>query len=307
MAGMIGHETALIKASAGPCRCVRPGQQFVFRIAASALFIGALVLACTPARADMARLGPGEIATEATCQLVEAAARAANVPIGVLTRLIWVESRFRPDVTSPAGAQGIAQFMPGTAAERGLSDPFDPVQAIPRAAGLLADLELRFGNVGLAAAAYNAGPARVANWLAGLGELPAQTWTYVSMVTGRTIADWANDGRGGARVAEVAGEQSCMTTAAALREKESGYRFPSLQRDVDFGTNPLRSAALVSFERARQRYCRSLANKPPLIVGTIQHLGEAGRAYRILIPTNWSQAGNGILNEGLPSLCGKRD
>ena len=60
----------------------------------------------------------------------------------------------------------------GRRSERGLADPFDPEQAIPKAAALLADLRRRFGNLGVAAAAYNAGPARVASWLRGEGELP---------------------------------------------------------------------------------------------------------------------------------------
>jgi soluble lytic murein transglycosylase-like protein len=77
------------------------------------------------------------------------------------------------------GAQGIAQFMPGTAQERGLADPFDPEQAIPAAASLLRDLSQRFGNLGLAAAAYNGGPNRVSAWLAGNGSLPAETQDYV--------------------------------------------------------------------------------------------------------------------------------
>ncbi len=65
--------------------------------------------------------------------------------------------------------------MPATAAERGLADPNDPEAAIPKAAELLANLKQRFGNLGLAAAAYNAGATRVANWLAGGGELPPET------------------------------------------------------------------------------------------------------------------------------------
>ena len=63
-------------------------------------------------------------------------------------------------------AQGIAQFMPGTADERGLLDPFNPVQALPKSAEFLAELRSEFGNLGLAAAAYNAGPRRVRDWLA---------------------------------------------------------------------------------------------------------------------------------------------
>ena len=93
------------------------------------------------------------------------------------------ESNFQPDAVSPVGARGIAQFMPGTAAERGLANPNDPQAAIPKAAELLANLKQRFGNLGLAAAAYNAGATRVANWLAGAGELPNETRDYVMIVT----------------------------------------------------------------------------------------------------------------------------
>src|SRR5205823_6421858 len=80
------------------------------------------------------------------------------------------ESRFQPAAVGPvtrsgARAQGIAQFMPGTAAERRLLDPFDPVQALPKSAEFLRELRDQFGNLGLAAAAYNAGPRRVQDWL----------------------------------------------------------------------------------------------------------------------------------------------
>src|SRR5688500_9370165 len=106
-----------------------------------------------------------ETVGEALCRLVETSAKARGLPIAFLTRLIWQESSFRTTVISPAGAQGVAQFMPGTAQERGLADPFDPEQAIPAAAHLLSDLRAQFGNLGLAAAAYNGGPNRVATWL----------------------------------------------------------------------------------------------------------------------------------------------
>jgi len=117
------------------------------------------------------------------CDLVETAAEQNGLPIGFFTRLIWKESRFREDAVSPKGAQGIAQFMPGTAAERGLLDPFDATAAIPASAGLLADLNRRFGNLGLAAAAYNAGANRVSSWLSG-GTLPWETQDYVLSITG---------------------------------------------------------------------------------------------------------------------------
>src|SRR3984957_16090549 len=98
----------------------------------------------------------GESLVSTICRLVDSSARAQDLPVSFLTRLIWQESNFQPTASSPAGALGIAQFMPGTADERGLADPFDPEAAIPKAASLLAELRQRFGNLGLAAAAYNA-------------------------------------------------------------------------------------------------------------------------------------------------------
>src|SRR5712691_10743974 len=130
----------------------------------------------------------------AICRLIESSAHANQLPVGFFTRLIWRESSFRAAVISPAGAEGIAQFMPGTARERGLADPFDPERAIPKAALLLADLRRQFGNLGVAAAAYNAGAARVQGWLRGQGGLPAETRAYVRYVSGRDVAEWTSSG-----------------------------------------------------------------------------------------------------------------
>ena len=80
--------------------------------------------------------------------------------------MIWQESRFNAHAVSAKGAQGIAQFMPATADYRGLVDPFDPIEALKNSASYLHDLKTQFGNLGLAAAAYNAGPGRVSAFLA---------------------------------------------------------------------------------------------------------------------------------------------
>ena len=133
---------------------------------------------------------------QSICLLLESAARSNELPTEFFVRLIWRESRFRPHAVGPSTrsgrhALGIAQFMPGTAAERNLLDPFNPIEALPKAAEFLKDLRRQFGNLGLAAAAYNAGPARVRAWLAGTGSMPAQTRAYVEAVTGNTIEEWA--------------------------------------------------------------------------------------------------------------------
>jgi hypothetical protein len=106
--------------------------------------------------------------------------------------VIWQESRFNAMAVSPKGAEGIAQFMPATAGWHGLADPFDPVESLRHSAAYLRELLNRFGNLGLAAAAYNAGPARVSAWLTSHRPLPGETRDYVALVTGWTADDWAS-------------------------------------------------------------------------------------------------------------------
>src|SRR5258707_3724420 len=171
---------------------------------------------------------PGVMETldQAVCRTIERSAQAAHLPVDFVTRVIWRESSFRPGVVSRAGAEGIAQFMPMTAQARGLADPFDPEQAIPKAARLLADLRQRFGNLGVAAAAYNAGEGRVAQWLHGQGGLPAETRRYVRLVTGRNPDEWIGSGSidavPPATGAQAAQPQSCLTLTAELRRGGRG-------------------------------------------------------------------------------------
>jgi hypothetical protein len=123
--------------------------------------------------------------------VIAQAAQDNGLPPAFLTRLLNQESTMFTLAVSRAGAMGIAQFMPGTAAARGLDDPFDPFKAIPAAARYLADLRRQFGNLGLAAAAYNAGAGRVSAWLRGSSDLPAETRDYVLRITGFSAEDWA--------------------------------------------------------------------------------------------------------------------
>src|SRR5689334_6217719 len=99
------------------------------------------------------------------CRALEQDAAENELPVEFFARVIWQESRFNARAVSNKGARGIAQFMPATADYRGLVDPFDPIEALKNSASYLRDLKTRFGNLGLAAAAYNAGPGRVNAWL----------------------------------------------------------------------------------------------------------------------------------------------
>jgi hypothetical protein len=161
------------------------------------------------------------------CPMLEATAQSNGLPLDFLARLIWQESRFRGDVVGPITsngerAQGIAQFMPATAAEMGLVDPFNPDQALPKSGAFLAQLRKEFGNLGLAAAAYNAGPQRVHDFLAGIRGLPAETRHYVLVVTGRPVEDWTKPDEESARI-QLNGEPvtatNCDTMLATLKEE----------------------------------------------------------------------------------------
>jgi hypothetical protein len=132
----------------------------------------------------------------AICSILESAARANALPVDFFARVIWQESRFQPGVIGPVThggerALGIAQFMPRTAIERRLLEPFNPVEALPKSGEFLAELRDEFGNLGLAAAAYNAGPQRVRKYLAGSRDLPKETRNYVLAITGRPAEAWA--------------------------------------------------------------------------------------------------------------------
>lgn len=122
---------------------------------------------------------PGFVPARFRSMLLRAAA-SWNVSAALLAAQLMAESNFNPYASSAAGAQGIAQFIPGTAASYGLRDPFDPAEAIDAEAHLMADLIRQFGSPQLALAAYNAGPAPVE----ACGCVPAipETAAYVSRI-----------------------------------------------------------------------------------------------------------------------------
>ncbi|MGA9892872.1 MAG: lytic transglycosylase domain-containing protein [Xanthobacteraceae bacterium] len=130
--------------------------------------------------------------SEDICRAIEQDAAENQLPVEFFARVIWQESRFNAMAVSAKGAQGIAQFMPSTADYRGLVDPFDPIEALKNSASYLHDLKAQFGNLGLAAAAYNAGPGRVAAFVAGRRGLPSETRNYVAIITGWTADEWAS-------------------------------------------------------------------------------------------------------------------
>jgi hypothetical protein len=232
-----------------------------------ALFCGSPVLAGS----ESAATDKVESIETSVCRLIESSARTQNLPVAFLTRLIWQESSFRPNIISPAGAQGIAQFMPKTADERGLAKPFDPEEAIPKSAELLADLKQRFGNLGLAAAAYNAGPARVANWLAGHANLPTETGDYVLIITRHPVEDWIGDAAAETLTdGAISSKLSCLQATAAIRRSEprsvaaSAFVAPW---GVQLAGSFSKAAALAAYARARSSYSTIIGKIEPMVIG----------------------------------------
>jgi|SRR6267142_2112700 transglycosylase-like protein with SLT domain/sporulation related protein len=216
------------------------------------------------------------------CLMAEAAATANGLPFEFFARLIWQESRFRPEAVGPvtrsgARARGIAQFMPRTASERGLLDPHDPVQALPKSAEFLRELLQEFGNLGLAAAAYNAGPRRVRDWLEGRGSLPSETQRYVETITGRPVEEWAKAGEPAAADKPRSSPMTCATMTAMMREAPSLY-LSRLTRQIEkSAASPWgvqvsagfsRERALASFSDIEKRHRESLGGLDPIIIQT---------------------------------------
>jgi hypothetical protein len=223
------------------------------------------------------------------CGIVEDSAKAEGLPVNFFTRLIWRESAFEPRALSPAGAQGVAQFMPGTASERGLADPFDPGTAIPASARLLADLAQRFGNLGLAAAAYNAGPNALANWLGGKGSMPLETQDYVLQITGHDIEEWrasippASSAPGPA--------ESCLVSIGKLRVARGPSGGPPIVSGlfapwgVQLSASFSKDSALRAFARARHDYAGVIGDMKPFVLGSVLRSRGWRPFYRVRLPT----------------------
>ena len=127
------------------------------------------------------------------CSTIERAAGENRLDPNFLARLLWKESLFEPEAVSPAGALGIAQFMPDTARLRKLDDPFNPAKAIHASADYLRYLIDGFGNMGLAAVAYNGGERRAETFFKGGNVLPFETQDYVESITGHNAWKWRDE------------------------------------------------------------------------------------------------------------------
>lgn len=223
--------------------------------------------------------------------------------------MIWQESRFQSDAVGPVTrngqrAQGIAQFMPGTASERRLLDPFDPVQALPKSAEFLRELRNQFGNLGLAAAAYNAGPRRVQEWRAGTGAMPQETRNYVSAITGATIDDWAAAGRGG-KMFDRAPNTSCRELMALLRRAPNSFVTQFEQRvtlaaaklwGVQLAAGFDRNKALAMYGRAMMRLRAVIGDQDPSLLSSVMRTRGFHAFYQVRIGADTRPAADDLCN-----------
>jgi hypothetical protein len=203
------------------------------------------------------------------CRAVEENAAANGLPVEFFARVIWQESRFNAQAVSPKGAQGIAQFMPQTADWRGLADPFDPIEALKNSASYLHDLQTKFGNLGLAAAGYNAGPGRVSAWLAGRRALPEETRNYVAIITGWTADEWASPSP--PQTAETTIPQGVPCTRLAnliLAPKEQAQRIAAYvpRWGMQLTANWSESKAWAVYRMIQKQYAVLIGDREPIVV-----------------------------------------
>ena len=218
------------------------------------------------------------------CHTLEQAAAENSLPVEFFARVIWQESRFNARAVSRKGAEGIAQFMPQTADWRGLADPFDPIEALRNSASYLRDLRNRFGNLGLAAAGYNAGPGRVSAWLAGQRGLPSETRNYVAIITGWTADDWASPSP--PQTADTTIPQGVPCTQLAnvmLAPREEARRIASYipRWGVQLVAHVSEREAWAIYREVQKRFAALIGDREPLVLH--KQLPGMGPAKRYII------------------------
>jgi Transglycosylase SLT domain/SPOR domain len=262
-----------------------------------------------PGERPSGKPAPDADTREAVCLMIEAAAKANDLPLEFFARVIWQESRFQSDAVGPLTrrgqrALGIAQFMPGTASERRLLDPFDPVQALPKSAEFLNELRNQFGNLGLAAAAYNAGPRRLQDWLAGTGGMPQETRHYVLAITGNTVDEWAAAGKNG-KMSDRATYAGCRELMALLK-RAPNYFVSELEQHVKLGAiRPWgvqlaagfnRDQALAMYSRAMTRLRPVIGDQDPTLLTPLFRNRGTRTFYQVRIGTDTRPAADDLCN-----------
>ncbi|HUQ38207.1 MAG TPA: transglycosylase SLT domain-containing protein [Aestuariivirga sp.] len=255
--------------------------------------IFAIILSSQPRAAVQPQADKVAYAAE-VCGLLSLHAQRNSLPVDFFTRLIWKESIFDAQAVSPAGAEGIAQFMPGTAKLRGLKNSFDHREALAAAAEYLAFLTGKFGNLGLAAAAYNFGEDGTSAWLQNRRTLPAETEDYVLAITGHAAAEWRAP-KTTFDIPGLGGSGSFTQTCAKLVLREMlppspvTRRSPTKPWGVVIAGGFSEARTLTTFERVKSRYAALLKDELPMVVRTRDLSRGRKLLVRVMIGRNTRQ------------------
>lgn len=199
------------------------------------------------------------------------------------TRLIWQESKFDPNARSRAKAMGIAQFIASTAEIRGLDDPFNPAEALDVSARYLVELDIKFGSLGLAATAYNAGETAAKNFKKQTAGLPNETWKYVQIITGLDPRKWRDMPPDAHDFTLTKGQDfqtSCIKLAQS-RRLESSQKFTAQFKKwgVQLASGSTPGAAAVSYKRRIRSCKRFIKNRKPDYIYTSPKIKSRRPSY----------------------------
>lgn len=218
---------------------------------------------CTDDGRDCVRL---EHYVDDVCKLIERNAAQNQLDPNFLARLLWKESRFEPSAVSPAGAIGIAQFIPSTAELYDLDDPYNPAQSISKSAWYLRYLANQFGNIGLAAVAYNGGENRAARFIGSQTVLPYETQDYVESITGHNAWRWRDNPPGKDELQLALNKdqpfrQACVDLAGNRNLREFTPEQRAFPWGVILASHPSRSGAQQQATRLNRSLRALLAGK----------------------------------------------
>ncbi|MBZ9678985.1 lytic transglycosylase domain-containing protein [Mesorhizobium sp. ES1-1] len=263
----------------------------------------ALIVLCSVACATVAQADPPQSAKQRLidriCTLIQIHADQNGLPRDFFARLIWKESRFDPNAVSPVGAEGIAQFMPGTAKMRGLANSFDIDQAIPASAKYLAEMKGAYGNLGLAAAAYNSGESRVSRWLGSGGFLPMETESYVFDIMGEPVdkfTDRAYAGKVEPLDAKADFAVACRRLPVIMSRTVAMASINVKPWGVQVAGNFRRGAAINQWLRVRNRFPALLAGHDPVVSRVRTPIGRRG-IYAVRIGVDDRAAANAVCHK----------
>lgn len=208
---------------------------------------------------------------EDICGQIRASANRHGLPLGFFARLIWKESLFDANAVSHMGAEGIAQFIPSTARLRGLKNSFNPVEALDKSAAYLAELDRRFGSLGMAAVAYNAGENRAEAFLNGSEYMPYETQDYVMTITGQSVETWRKRPAIKVDYALSHGKEflaACLNLVAkrSIKQFVTSETAQWMPYGVELGAHLKLSAAKRIFQRVKTRHAAVLSKERAIYV-----------------------------------------